>query len=198
MWNGKAYPNSQVLNVPPGNHTLSVATPQSAGGVQYVFQSWSDGNTNASRTIAVGAAALNYQAIFTSSKRSGALHADVDDSRKACVAASAHTPRHAPVAGGAFCRVGRPRPPRSDAGFDPAGDGCNPAPDGSQPSIPPRAAGRGASPARRLGPLHRSAFGCRRAQRASRPLRSWIPRRKSEPVYEYILNNPRSAAPACT
>jgi hypothetical protein len=64
MWNGKAYRNSQVLHVPEGNHTLSVATPQSAGGAQYVFQSWSDGNTNPSRTIAVGPDALKYRAIF--------------------------------------------------------------------------------------------------------------------------------------
>jgi len=53
-----------IVNLLQGNHTIAVATPQAgAPGVQYAFNSWSDGGA-ASHTIAVSAAAT-YTAAFT-------------------------------------------------------------------------------------------------------------------------------------
>ena len=58
-----------IANLPQsgslGTHTLSVASPQyPAAGEQAVFQKWNDGNTSATRTIAVPASAKTYTATF--------------------------------------------------------------------------------------------------------------------------------------
>ncbi len=48
-----------------GTRSLTALTPQTVGGVTYTFSRWSDGNTNAQRTVTMGAAGLHLTATFT-------------------------------------------------------------------------------------------------------------------------------------
>src|SRR5208283_4985804 len=62
---GSAQTEPQTLNLSPGSHTISVASPQAGfAGTQYVFSSWSDGGA-ASHSITVGSSPATYTANFT-------------------------------------------------------------------------------------------------------------------------------------
>ena len=63
---GSAMMAPQTLYLAPGSqHTLSVpGTQAGSSGTQYVFSSWSDGNTSTSRAITVTSSAATYTASF--------------------------------------------------------------------------------------------------------------------------------------
>jgi hypothetical protein len=47
-----------------GTRTITAPTPQTLAGASYRFSRWSDGNTNAQRTFAMGEAGVRYTAVF--------------------------------------------------------------------------------------------------------------------------------------
>jgi uncharacterized protein (TIGR03437 family) len=60
---GAALTAPQTLTLPQGVHSIAVASPQTAPGIQYVYQSWSDGGAQA-HSITVGTTAATYTAAF--------------------------------------------------------------------------------------------------------------------------------------
>lgn len=64
---GNNYNSLRVFNWDiNSSHTLSITSPQTFGNTRYVFENWSNGNTNTSQTINVNSSTSNYTANFKS------------------------------------------------------------------------------------------------------------------------------------